>query len=557
MLNSGWSMAKHVERLSSGLRINHASDDPSGKHLSSLIDARIRGEHVAIRNLEEAHNMLATADGSLNEISDIMHRMRDICVRAASDALLTSAQRDSMQTELDALKKEITKIAVLTSFNTKRLIGPSEDLPASEAPSLENGRLTVTQNTVLAGQPFYEDLKQSMIHMATGAAEMCFGMLDLPVSDSLKLQLHFSDMPPAVPNECIRTTYPAADTIRMEVNLAYFTPQAPFTYSIFGNDSQSAMTTEMAFAYNFAQGVTVMKGLNQANPNHLWAIYGLTVYLARCNDRIIEWNPAAVTAAIAGSLISNPVTGPINPITKTGVQQFAETGLAFQFIAENFGNDKIRDMIDYAVLGNTFQSAVTKYLPQYTTFAQFEAAADAWSLDYINTGKYKNIFIGLGRTLATPRSDSPQIILTCQTGTESTDRYDIPLQWLCTGSLDYLGFAGAMTADTARRSIDTIDTALQQMATARTSLGVTMANFREMIDQANTEAANLSNMKSRITDADFAQEMCEVAADQLKLAGAALALSSDFRTDNARALLNKSFFDKPVSPSPVRSPLNV
>jgi len=110
-----------LERLSSGLRINHASDDPSGLAIAKGMEAQIGGIRTAVQNAEDGINLIRTADGSLSETQDILLRMRDLSVRAANEATLTSADLTRLDNEFQSLVAELDRKADAVTFNTKNL----------------------------------------------------------------------------------------------------------------------------------------------------------------------------------------------------------------------------------------------------------------------------------------------------------------------------------------------------------------------------------------------------------------------------------------------------
>ncbi len=110
------------ERLSSGLRINRAADDPSGVGISTTLKSSLGGIGQAIRNVQEGISMLQTADAGAVEIGHILQRGRDLAVRAANEATLTVSDLQLMQNECDMLLEEINAIANSVKFNGKTLI---------------------------------------------------------------------------------------------------------------------------------------------------------------------------------------------------------------------------------------------------------------------------------------------------------------------------------------------------------------------------------------------------------------------------------------------------
>lgn len=112
---------RSLERISSGLRINRASDDPAGLAISEKMRAQIRGLNMAGRNIQDGMSMLQTAEGGLNETHAILQRMRELSVQAANDTY-TEADRQALALEFEQLKEKITRISKDTQFNTIPLL---------------------------------------------------------------------------------------------------------------------------------------------------------------------------------------------------------------------------------------------------------------------------------------------------------------------------------------------------------------------------------------------------------------------------------------------------
>ncbi len=110
-----------LARLSSGLRINWAADDPSGLAIAKGMEAQIGGIRTAVQNAEDGINLIRTADGSLAATHEILLRMRDLAVRAANEATLTSADLTRLDDEFQSLVAEIDRKADAVTFNTKNL----------------------------------------------------------------------------------------------------------------------------------------------------------------------------------------------------------------------------------------------------------------------------------------------------------------------------------------------------------------------------------------------------------------------------------------------------
>ena len=130
-------MEQNIERLSSGLRINKAADDAAGLAISDRMDNQIRGMQQANRNVQQGNNLLQTAEGAMNEVGNILGRMRELAVQSASDTV-SGDDRDSIDLEFEQLKSEIDRIAKGTSYNGMGLIDGSAD-GASEKITLQVG----------------------------------------------------------------------------------------------------------------------------------------------------------------------------------------------------------------------------------------------------------------------------------------------------------------------------------------------------------------------------------------------------------------------------------
>ncbi|MEW5706875.1 MAG: flagellin [Actinomycetota bacterium] len=115
------SMAKTMERLSSGLRINRAADDAAGLSISEKLRGQVRGINRAAANAQDAISLIQVAEGSLNETHSILQRVRELAVQAANDTLGTD-ERNAIQQEVDSLLAEIDRIANTTTYSDKKLL---------------------------------------------------------------------------------------------------------------------------------------------------------------------------------------------------------------------------------------------------------------------------------------------------------------------------------------------------------------------------------------------------------------------------------------------------
>ena len=112
---------KSVEKLASGIRINRASDDASGLKISEKMRAQIKGLDMSIDNATDGISMIQTADGGLSKISDILHRMNELSIKAVN-GVNSEQDLEKISIEYEECKREIDRIAETTSFNGKKLL---------------------------------------------------------------------------------------------------------------------------------------------------------------------------------------------------------------------------------------------------------------------------------------------------------------------------------------------------------------------------------------------------------------------------------------------------
>lgn len=123
LTKSGEGLATSMQRLSSGMRINSAKDDAAGLQISNRLTSQVNGLGVAQRNANDGISMAQTAEGAMQESTNILQRMRELSLQSANGSN-SASDREALQKEVSALQTELTRIAETTSFgNTKLLDG--------------------------------------------------------------------------------------------------------------------------------------------------------------------------------------------------------------------------------------------------------------------------------------------------------------------------------------------------------------------------------------------------------------------------------------------------
>ena len=121
LANNNNLLSQSMERLSSGLKINHAKDNPAGLAMAKRMNAQIEGVNVANQNASNGVSIIETADGAMTEISEMLQRLNELAIKAANGTM-SDSDRATVQDEVSQLKEEITRISETTEFNGQKLL---------------------------------------------------------------------------------------------------------------------------------------------------------------------------------------------------------------------------------------------------------------------------------------------------------------------------------------------------------------------------------------------------------------------------------------------------
>ena len=139
------AMSQAMERLSTGVRINSASDDAAGLAISSRMTSQINGLNMAVRNTNDAISLVQTADGALNEVTNMLQRMRELAVQA-STATTNLGDKEALNTEFNALRLQIEDVADDTQWNGTDLLDGDSSSVAFQVGA--NASQTITMTTL-------------------------------------------------------------------------------------------------------------------------------------------------------------------------------------------------------------------------------------------------------------------------------------------------------------------------------------------------------------------------------------------------------------------------
>ncbi|SHJ66575.1 flagellin N-terminal helical domain-containing protein [Paramaledivibacter caminithermalis] len=166
---NNFKQGKSIEKLSSGFRINRAADDAAGLAVSEKMRGQLRGLAQAQRNAQDGISLIQTAEGALNEVSDMLVRMKELAVQKESDTY-SASDVDNINQEISALNAEIENITDTTKFNGKALFGKDFDIAITHS----GGTITVSVDDITApgGTAKVSDISSKIETITTSRAKL-------------------------------------------------------------------------------------------------------------------------------------------------------------------------------------------------------------------------------------------------------------------------------------------------------------------------------------------------------------------------------------------------
>jgi flagellin len=461
---------KSMEKLSSGLRINKAGDDAAGLAISEKMRGQIRGLDQASANSQDAISLLQTTEGSLSETHSILQRMRELSVQSASDTA-TAPDRKNIQTEVDQLAKEITRISNTSEFNTKNLLAGGFDstfqiganagqnlnvkVSAMDAKSLGvAGNLSATSvdsatkaETAITGiSTSSEGINGTFViskFTAAAAGTITAGTINGAITDDTSLYTGSSDK-----------TF----TVKIMANDGTATPEATqLNYSTDGGLTWAAATNTAAGKFTLAEGVKIDINAGGALGQNAVGSTGSIAFTAEKLTFALTTTDGAVGGAIG-----------------------AEVAVHNNQSSVTIGNSV------------TDQEASVSF-----NFAAAKAAT----------------------TAAYAATHSTQINQTVSSSSAATTGSDGSV----TVNADTKAGINVSTQAKADLAITTINSAIETVSAERSKLGAFTNRLEHTIANLGTSSENLTSAESRIRDVNMAKEMSTFSKNNI-LAQAAQAM---------------------------------
>jgi len=260
------AMHQAMERLSTGQRINSASDDAAGLAIASRMTSQVNGLNMAVRNANDAISLVQTADGALTEVNSMLQRMRELAVQAASGTY-TATDRDALNVEFEALTAAIEDVADDTQWNGTNLLNGASAFAfhvganASQTISLTIGDFETEEGSATSG--IFEALADGATSNNDGSGDDLDG-LDVDTVSNAGTAITYIDT--AISRVNAHRATLGATINRLEYaadNLANISQNTSASKSQVLDADYASETTELARTQIIQQAATAM--LSQAN----------------------------------------------------------------------------------------------------------------------------------------------------------------------------------------------------------------------------------------------------------------------------------------------------
>jgi flagellin len=547
LTSTSGALSRSFERLSSGLRINGARDDAAGLSISNRFTAQVRGLNQAVRNSNDGISLAQTAEGALGETTNILQRIRELAVQSANDTN-NASDRASLQAEVSQLVSELDRIASTTNFNGNKLLDGSFLARDLQVGANVGETLSVSVDAAgtedLARQARYDSQDGTTKDLATGVV---------------------------INTSTIRDTVSADDQVSTFLN-----ERSAIAKAAAINDSSSASGVRAIVGETEVVGVSAIQAVTLDNDTYI------TLNGVEISGFAIE--SADATGALTDAINAESAqTGVVASQSKDGFLKLTAAdgrniNLSF---ADDTSIDAFADKLGFEA---TTDAAVTDAFSGTMTVSGAVSAgsltvggveisgADATAVAAaINASASLSTFgvgasvsgsvvtiTGLAAADVTVVDNSTNVTSTAATSSRNiTAIADITLQseenFTVTGGAA-IGFAtdgvfGTNSTNSVKnvnigsregaiKALDIVDLAIEHVSASRAALGALQNRLESTINNLTTTSENLSASRSRIMDADFAQETAALSRNQIiQQAGVSILAQANQQPQIALALL--------------------
>ncbi|MGP4076856.1 flagellin N-terminal helical domain-containing protein [Halobacillus sp. K22] len=452
--NANQANSDSMQKLSSGLRINNASDDAAGLAISEKMRGQIRGLEQAQSNAQDGISMIQTAEGALNETHSILQRMRELSVQSANDTA-TEDDRMKIQSEVDELAKEVTRISNNSEFNTQNLLAGglknTFQIGANEGQSIEFSLNAMDANTLGISR---DANVSSMDSNSYGLSSTSLDSTSSIPTGAGKVTATdvSSDTSASVAGTAQATDFSAAGSLELKID------GTNVVVALDGNEADAAaVATKINAAANTELGTT-----GQTYANQTTGTFTLSSVTSGSSSSI------EVLASSDDSVTTNLK---LTEGSKDVGEDAGTIDVTFTDSASNATTVNVKANASNIDFGNGLE--VTK-----------DVSANSASL-------LANGSTGVGVTI---QSDSSYAATLNSDGSVSSEAY-------------VAGGISVLSQDDASSAISRIDDAIKTVSEERSKMGAIQNRLDHTINNLGTSSENLTAAESRIRDVDMAKEM--------------------------------------------------
>jgi flagellin len=455
-----------MERLSTGMRINSAKDDSAGLQISNRMSSQINGIGVAMRNASDGISMAQTAEGAMQESTNILQRMRDLSLQSANGSN-SAKDRTAMQTEITSLQDELTRIADSTSFAGSKLVDGSFGTKNFQIGANANETISLTMSDVSAaaiGRKYQSfDSTGTTTATATPGTEAAAGSLALVIGDNTSNIALQADM----------TAQDVQDKINSLEGISDVTVSGGL--AVAASPATQATASMSAITVNNTETLVLDIG-------------GQAVTLTGTAD------PVADAATFKAAIEAAATTAGLTTVETAGAYAFTGPASGAQF---TLGTDLTAT--NTAATSVTFGAAIqtgdgsTDFAAFSATTTNGAAAIAASTTDF--TIDLTNAKLDTGITAVSVAGTD--MSLAAGTTFKSVAGVDLSTQ---NGAQDAIGV---------------IDAAIASIDSQRADLGAKQNRMNFTVSNLSNVQTNVTDARSRIQDVDFAAETAQLTKQQI------------------------------------------
>jgi flagellin len=524
------ALGRSFERLSSGLRINSARDDAAGLAITNRMTAQIRGLDQAVRNSNDGISLAQTAEGALNETTNLLQRIRELAVQSASDNN-NPQDRASLNEEVQQLVDEVNRIAANTSFNGNKILNGDIVNSVLQVGANVGETLNVRIDSAEANQLSRQMRRDSQFG---SNANIAMGTFNIGTQVGPNQYDVTEIRSPVTTDDTLSTANHAKSAIAKAaaINDAY---EFTGVRAIVGETTVGSAQNDIEGGHSYNSTITG----GQLTETDFFTINGFKIagfqVLENDSDNsLVDAVNAAVeeTGVLAkldenSQLVLTAADGRNIEIVLSSESVRTVTGLLANDditigAAAQIGAESTSSTVDTAV-GTDFATFVA------SDFSAFNGSSlSAVFGGQITLQSNKQVDIELG-------ADSNQSMgVIRRDGLESgTAIFGLSSDF----SVDTVDIS---TREGSNLAIEIVDLALEQISAQRASLGAIQNRLESTINNLTTNSENLSASRSRILDADFASETANLSRNQIiQQAGVSILAQANQQPQIALSLLGQ------------------